>query len=178
VIRKNDQIYITYGAHDNRTLLVEYGFFLAKNHVDKITLREEDFDGLLGGEMGSVADRLWAEVNGCQLLYDLSVFAEGPSWCVLKVLDLVVQMSGAGRKKKKKVQKASANYELVSSPARIGQLFVEVMRAYEREFEACLAGLGESRHGRMVRRFVEVELELVRTNLEMARDEKRWMELF
>ncbi len=182
MIKKNDQVYITYGAHDNKTLMLEYGFFIRKNIYDKITLKEKDFNVLLDTDLGEVAtENLWNEVNKLGLLFDLSVFMDGPSWSVLKVIDLIIQMNESGKRKKKKKQKIDGVYDYVSEPRMIGQVFVKVMKGYEKDLDGFLKSLcvlDESKHCRLVKGFVEVELELIKNNLERTFDEKKWMELF
>jgi hypothetical protein len=44
IIKKNDQIYVTYGCHDNKTLLIEYGFVLDNNPNDRIEFQKEYFE--------------------------------------------------------------------------------------------------------------------------------------
>ncbi|CAB3380945.1 Hypothetical predicted protein [Cloeon dipterum] len=40
--KKHDQVYISYGAHDNLTLCLEYGFIVAKNSHDRVIFSKED----------------------------------------------------------------------------------------------------------------------------------------
>jgi hypothetical protein len=75
LIRINQQVYINYGAHDNRTLLIEYGFSLGNdNCYDKLVLKEQDIADLVTDK--ALLSSVWLLANKHYLLQDLSLFIQ------------------------------------------------------------------------------------------------------
>lgn len=71
-IRTNQQVYINYGAHDNRTLMIEYGFSLDEMNIyDKLVLKEQELADLVVNK--AMLSSLWLIANKQKLLKELSI---------------------------------------------------------------------------------------------------------
>jgi hypothetical protein len=84
LVRKNQQLSITYGHWDNLDLLVDYGFILESNIHDKLFLKEADFVYLLDNKEDFT--RLCSKASTYLLFENLSIDKQtGPSLNLIKL---------------------------------------------------------------------------------------------
>ncbi|XP_062511614.1 SET domain-containing protein 4-like [Corticium candelabrum] len=79
--RKGEQVFISYGAHNNDTLLLEYGFILKHNPHSTFQM-----DEVLRGIAAGNVERKNAILKGLNLTCDLSCTVDGPSWKLMTAL--------------------------------------------------------------------------------------------
>lgn len=194
-IKENQQVYITYGYHDNRTLLVEYGFILEDNVYDKIVFNTKDIGDLV--ENPDHLDYLWRKSIHDKFLTDLSCnSSEGPSWYLLKMLNLINYLNELKNSKNKKKTSESSSQSLNSSfeaneilnPMPIKKLYLNLLGKYENYLNTSLNSLKELEtktsinlnqvHKNMISKFVNLQLNIIKVNIELANDPERWDSIF
>jgi hypothetical protein len=189
LIKKNKQIYITYGCHDNKTLLIEYGFVLDNNAYDKISLKKRDFKELIKNLEEKTQNYLWLEADKQSILTDLSFNGhDGPSWCLLKFFDLIIQLinkeANKGSKQIKKIRRSSS--EQFTNTNEIKLMFVNILNAMKCSFSAAVQNLNELKQlevksnykNDMVLKYLKLQLEIVNFNLELTNNPEEWSFLF
>ena len=191
LIKENKQVYITYGCHDNKTLLIEYGFVLEDNIYDKINLKNVDFLGHVHEDN----NQLWQEAYHQHLLDDLSFNKQdGPSWCLLKFFDLLLRTNKEASElkavKKIKKNRRSSNTdtsEITSNLDEIKQMFTSILEAYDQSLRISIKKLNEFKLNNKIKstiqldtvlRFVNLQLDIVEFNFELVKDHENWICLF
>jgi hypothetical protein len=201
-IKENNQVYITYGYHENKTLLIEYGFILNENIYDKVLFKYKDFSELL--ENGEYLDIMWRKSIEDQLLVDFSCNSStGPSWFLLKMLDLISFINNSRlsdiiiESPKKKIKSKlgqiaslvktfnysdeSLNHELIKP------LFVSLLNKYKTNLELSITRLENYKtstiqknnyHVDMSIEFCKLQLEIIEFNLTLANDSESWKAIF
>lgn len=81
--KKYEQIFISYGAHDNLKLLCEYGFFLLENRLDVVRFEFDEVRNVIGGGFRNGGYKFLTDRG---LLSDLSVGYGGISFNLKAVL--------------------------------------------------------------------------------------------
>ena len=198
-IKENAQVYITYGFHENKTLLVEYGFVLRENIYDKLVFTRADLSDLL--ENREYTDVLWKKAIEDQLLSDFSCNqVDGPAWFLLKMLDLLAYVNGLDKKSPKKkakleaskVRKAVESYSYADEELceqKIKPLFLSLLKKYECDLKASVVKLesyksnlnaesSSSYHVDMCLEFCGMQLAIVKFNQSLATDLERWTNMF
>jgi hypothetical protein len=175
LVKKNKQVCITYGHHDNKTLLIEYGFILEDNIYDKISLGKNDLNELLNDTETS-EQLLWSQACSLHLYIDLSINkAEGPTWQLLKILDLISRLN------KQKAKRIRLNYEIKYSND-VRYLFIQILNKYKENYEKSLDKLNsllvKNYHVDTLIKYCKLQMEIVNFNLELANDDIRFNSLF
>lgn len=151
---------------------------------DKITLQEDDFIDL-AADM-DIIELVWVEANGQNLLTNLHLFTEGPSWNVLKILDIIFQMNNNAEtsKRHKKLKKAEKTYEINSNADEIKTLFLKVLNKYSASLQKSITSIKlteavkNSYHAELVLKFLLQQLDIINSNHEIAQNNDLWLSLF
>ena len=187
VIDKGSQVYITYGLHDNATLLVEYGFVLDDNVYDKIEMRKSDFAVCFNND-NALLDAFWQRATEeSQLVSDLTCNgSEGPSWLLLKLIDLAIDFA-AKRGEADDVHTWLESYEMNNEPEKLGRAFLSMMSLYEAPLKRSLHELdsyaNEAHFNFAYQKAIAIKLlhfhlDIVQLNLSLVNDTQRWASLF
>jgi len=174
LVKKNKQVFITYGHHDNKTLLIEYGFILEDNIYDKISLGKNDLNELLNDAETS-EQLLWSQACSLHLYIDLSINkAEGPTWQLLKILDLISCLN------KQKAKRIRLNYDIKYSND-VRYLFIQILNKYKENYEKSSDKLNsllvKNYHVDTLIKYCKLQMEIVNFNLELANDHTRFSSL-
>lgn len=181
LVKEDQQVYITYGHHDNKTLLIEYGFILEDNIYDKITLNKDNLTSLLKDEAD--LDCLLNQASSLGLFNDLSFNkSEGPSWYLLKMLDLITCLNKETLKPRAKKLKVSVD---IAYSIEIQNLFIEILIKFNKNYRETIENLLElkkisnfSYHIECVLKYCELQTQIVDFNLKLANDNERFTALF
>ena len=88
--KKGKQVFINYGPHDNRKLLIEYGFILPKNVHNAVTFSQDLVYSVVMPEICGVSRKKKEIIAVNQLEKDLFCSEEnGLSWSVLALLRIL-----------------------------------------------------------------------------------------
>ncbi len=186
-VKENKQIYITYGYHDNRTLLIEYGFILEENIYDKIIPTKTDFIDLLKDLDDS--ESLWSQAGSLNLFNDISLNkAEGPSWYLLKMLDIISCLNSIQKENTNpKAKKLKMTVDIVYN-VDIQSLFIQLLTKYKQNFNESIKNLLELKsndkyklnnyHVETVLKYIELQIDIVDFNLKLANDKDSFVALF
>lgn len=185
-IRKGDQVYITYGPHDNLTLLIEYGFIIKDNIYDKITFSFDLVKQLIDADQ-STENFIWNCCIQQNLLSDLTCNQfEGPSWSLLKCLDLISSFNKSKNQSSPKKAKFSTNnfYE-ISNYADVKKLFLKLLENIRIDFDISLQKLKNlsdniknSYHFKMTCEMIQCYMTIVEFNIAVANDQEKWAMIF
>lgn len=171
-IRAGEQVLVTYGFHDNQTLLVEYGFVMESNAYDKLVFCLDDLESMLDymdvGVKQAVLDQSIEE----KLFDDLSCDQSGgPSQSLCRFLDLVANSKSDG--------------ELTEDHEKIRLLFIDLLRKYENYLTSCqpmlndyLTTTNHKDHAEMVLKLINIQLNIIHFNLDLASNISNWLDLF
>ena len=182
-LKSNDQLYITYGCHDNLTLLIEYGFILEENLYDRIIFRIEDFSVLIRDH--KKAEIVWCKAIRDKISNDLSCNkTEGPSWNLLRLVDLISHVN---------TSKITSEFDLgfyesyeINNPDQVRALFLDFLKLYEKDFERSLTDLSRIAktrdeycyHVDVCLKLTRIYLEMITFNLKFVNNDKQWLSLF
>ena len=204
-IKENKQVYITYGYHENKTLLIEYGFILNENAYDKVLFKYEDFSEFLVSN--EYEDAMWRKSIEDQLLLDFSCNkTTGPSWFLLKMLDLInfintislpdqaiEDIESPKKKSKSKLNRVTSSVKTYTysdeslNCEKIKPLFNSLLNKYKKSLDLSLTKLegfkstqsqNHNYHLDMSIEFCKLQLEIVEFNLTLVNDTDRWKEIF
>ena len=88
---KNEQVFINYGPHDNKTLLVEYGFILPKNIHNTFRYNIDDFRHLVDRTFKITSVKKKYDLIFHQNYHkDLTCSLEGLSWTMVTCLQILI----------------------------------------------------------------------------------------
>jgi hypothetical protein len=183
VLKPNDQVYITYGHHDNKTLLIEYGFTLEENVYDRIIFRFEDFMRFVN-DKSEKKEILWRKAIDERLHNDLSCNkADGPSWNLLRLFDLIVHLNKNQISSDQDLE-AYDSYE-IKYTNKVRELILEFFESYEVDFDRALEGLSElkvknesSYHISMCHNLTRIYSDMIKFNIDICKDNTKWFALF
>ncbi|KAJ3064742.1 SET domain-containing protein 4 [Podochytrium sp. JEL0797] len=102
-VREGDECFISYGAHDNAFLLVEYGFVVSEgnglmhNPFDHVVLDREVMGLVIPGETKGFRERVMGELEGFGLFGDYTLQADSESYRVMNALRLYACGSDSSR---------------------------------------------------------------------------------
>jgi hypothetical protein len=190
-IGKSEQIYITYGSHDSKTLLIEYGFVLENNTSDRLVFNIEEIFNLLNENSSSLVESYAVRAN---YLTDLSCNSfDGPSWYLLKTLDLICAYNENGD------LMSSADFKLkwkefeIIYPNQIRNLFTRLLHEYHEDLNQAREKLNRLRptalnennslmrmlsHIETLLLFIDINLDIVNFNLRLTSEKEKWDKLF
>ena len=190
LIKENQQVYITYGLHDNKTLLIEYGFVLDDNIYDTISCNQDDLLTLLS--LKENEELLWKKASPLSLYSDLSFNkSSGPSWYLLKMLDLIVELNQSNAKsrkaKKSRLSLESVETVEIKNPTEIRNLFSILVESFQMQLHNSIEKLndlsknieiGNENFIQLILKFCLIQLDIVKFNLNLINNHEKWSELF
>lgn len=179
-IEENKQVYIAYGYHDNKTLMIEYGFILDENIYDRVIFKLAEFESMI--QSNRFVDILWQKVIQTRLYSDLSCnMAQGPSWNLLCLLDLIVHFNANQITSLTDLD----DYEVyeIKYESEIRQLALKLLYKYEKDLESSISKLqkvqnAQEYHLHMCSRLVKLQLDIVKYNIEFIGNDDEWYCLF
>jgi hypothetical protein len=183
-IKKDEQIYVQYGSHDNRTLFIEYGFILMENCYDYFEFDRDDFNCLLN--IKTKEDDLLTLINVNKInISDLNCNNDGPSWSVLKTLDFVCYLNETSNEKdSKKAKKLKQNdTSSINHIREIKLLYEKVLVNYKNQLEEATnkfssKDVGSNYHLTLSRNLCKLQLEIIEKNLILVSSNEAWLLLF
>jgi hypothetical protein len=183
LVKENSQVYITYGFHDNKTLLIEYGFIIEDNIYDKIVFKKNDFEIFLKNKAN--LSFLWKKAGEHNLLEDLSCNKTGPAWFLTKLIDLIIDMNILHDSNIK--DESYSSYE-IKHLSEIRLIYLQLMNEYQKKLTDSIENISKLNnqnddpnficHKNFSLKLLKLHLEIVICNLELANDKKKWMKLF
>jgi hypothetical protein len=184
-IEKGQQVYITYGHHDNKTLLIEYGFIINKNIYDRIIFKLEDFEVFVQNK--SKLNLLWKKVIKEKMFNDLCINkTDGPSWNLLRLLDLIYFLNQENFQDEQEFEDYET-YDIIFS-AEIRSDLTQLLTFFEENLKISQQNLSNfkaksqnnynSYHFDMCENLTKVYLEILCYNLELVNDDQKWVNLF
>ncbi|RNA19027.1 SET domain-containing 4 isoform X1 [Brachionus plicatilis] len=185
-IRKGDQVYITYGPHDNLTLLIEYGFIINNNVYDKLSFSFDTLKELIRVD-DSTEQFIWNCCIQKNLLYDLTCDqSEGPSWSLLKFLDFISCFDQTkNQSKKAKISTHDYNFYDINNFKDCKILFLKLLENIGGDLDRSLQKLEDlddkvkkSYHFKMSRDLIKSYKLIVEFNTSLANDQERWAMMF
>jgi len=139
-------------------------------------------------------DYLWRKSIHDKLLTDLSCnSSEGPSWYLLKMLNLINYLNEI---KNSKIQKnENAKHSLNNSfetneilnQLAIKNLYLNLLAKYENYLNISLENFKQLKtkfthfnqvHTDMIMKFINLQLNIIKLNIELANDVERWESIF
>jgi len=108
-------------------------------------------------------------------------YNKGPSWCVLKLLDLICRKNLANNQKGSKQIDC---YQIISDPSEIRNLFLQLLLNLKNSFQTSLDLLTAAKtkespeHVNILSKFIHSQMSLIQKNTLIANDLKKWLELF
>jgi len=192
-IKKDEQVYIQYGFHENKTLFIDYGFVLEENPFDKIVFKPGDFKKFLNDN--DSFDSLMEHAVKAGLLSDLTCNkTEGPSWCLIKLLDIVqmfrdqsekIRQAKSPKKLKKILNLNPEDHFEINNSEKIKCLFEELLVTFRNDSISSLNKLKSlsqpnsfNYHLEMSAKLINLTLEIIEFNLNLLSNQENWMLLF
>jgi hypothetical protein len=184
VLKPGDQVFITYGHHDNKSLLIDYGFVLDNSIYDRVIFKLEDFSQFISSENAVKSSILWRKALSEKLFNDLSCNkADGPSWNLLRLLDLIVYVNENEVASDMDLD-AYDSYEIKYAEKVRGLLLI-LLESFVSDFDKAASRLKElkradaqSYHIAMCLSQVQLDLEIVKFSVDLSNDEDRWISIF
>jgi hypothetical protein len=172
----NDQIYGTYGYHDNKMLLIEYGFILEDNPYDHISFDKNDFK-----KLALDVDKFeffWQKVIENKLNTDLTCNLDpGPSWSLIKLIDFLCCFNESDKAE-------FCDYDFLREPNEIKIYFEKLLVYYKIEIDNSIKELGNicfvtnEYHLKLCRMFCQLQLNILKKNFDILNDDNLWLSLF
>jgi hypothetical protein len=192
-IKKDEQLYIQYGFHENKTLFIDYGFILEENPFDKISFKPDDFRQFLN-ERDSF-NSLMEHAVRAGLLSDLTCNkTDGPSWCLIKLLDLVqvfqeqsekIKQAKSPKKLKKILNLNPEDHYEINNSEKIKILFEKLLISFRNDSVSSLNKLKSlsqpnsfNYHLEMSAKLINLTLEIIEFNLNLLSNQENWILLF
>jgi hypothetical protein len=192
-IKQDEQVYIQYGFHENKTLFIDYGFILEENPFDKISFKPSDFRQFLNDNESF--ESLMEHAVKTDLLSDLTCNkTDGPSWCLIKLLDMVqmfrdqsekIKQAKSPKKLKKILNLNPEDHFEINNSEKIKCLFEELLITFRNDSISSLnklKPLSQSNsfnyHLEMSTKLINLTLEIIEFNLNLLNDQERWIVLF
>jgi hypothetical protein len=192
-IKQDEQVYIQYGFHENKTLFIDYGFILEENPFDKISFKPSDFRQFLNDNESF--ESLMEHAVKTDLLSDLTCNkTDGPSWCLIKLLDMVhmfrdqsekIKQPKSPKKLKKILNLNPEDHFEINNSEKIKCLFEELLITFRNDSISSLnklKPLSQSNsfnyHLEMSTKLINLTLEIIEFNLNLLNDQERWIVLF
>lgn len=182
-IRKGDQVAVTYGNHSNQTLLVEYGFVMHEgtNAFDKLVFYIDDFKPIFDSIIDE--NRRRAALSKCvgeSLFENLACDRHnGPSYSMTRLLEIVVRFRDAADD----LESTESEDLTTEICMETREIIMSILGKYESSLVESRASLESYKkrtsrpdHVDMVLNLISIQLEIVKFNLELARD--NWISLF
>lgn len=132
--KKGKQVFINYGPHDNRKLLIEYGFILPKNLHNAVTFSQDLVYSVAMPEICGVSRKKKEIIAVNQLEKDLSCSEEnGLSWNVLTLLRILAMNEEDVGKRWQRILTGEFQDEGMERTVRRWrqQLILKVLECYE-----------------------------------------------